>query len=139
MTDNTPRSIYRLANFTKALERLEDAVLILDTRPLTDLEKEGLVQRFEYTWELAWKTLADYLNESGVIFEKTPKAVIRAAFAAGLIEDGDIWMEALKARNLMSHAYDPKRFEKILIAIKGSYLQPLKSAHATLTHKTAER
>ena len=84
---------------------------------------EGVIQRFEYTWELAWKTLADILADEGkVIPSLTPKSVVRAAFAAEIISDGDAWMEALNARNLMSHTYDFKVFREVIVAIRQRYL-----------------
>jgi nucleotidyltransferase substrate binding protein (TIGR01987 family) len=74
---------------------------------------EGLIQRFEYTFELAWKTLKDYLEHSGIVLPQiTPKAVLKAAFAAKLIEDGQIWMDMLSHRNLRSHTYDCEKFEE---------------------------
>lgn len=73
-------------------------------KELTQLEKEGCVQRFEYAFELGWKTMKDYLAGEGVSLPTiTPATVIRAAFEAKLVKDGQVWMEALDARDKMSH------------------------------------
>jgi len=89
----------------------------------TTAEKEGVVQRFEYTYELGWKTLKDYLENSGlVIFPVTPKQVIKEAFAAKLIDSGDVWMQMLDHRNLLSHTYDRSVFEAAVTAIAKEYL-----------------
>ena len=92
-----------------------EAINTLDSRDLTQLEKEGTIRRFKYTWELAWKVLKDHLEATGVLLDTiTPAAVIKAAFAAKIIQDGDMWMKALDARNKMAHTYDLKIFEQIM-------------------------
>jgi len=96
----------RAQNLDKAVSLLRDA-LKNGPEALNDLEKEGTAQRFEYTVELAWKTLKDYLENSGVqLTPVTPKSVIKAAFAARLIPDGQLWIDILEKRNLLSHTYD---------------------------------
>lgn len=122
-----PRWLYRFDNYQRAFGLLHEGIGIIDHRPLTQLEKEGIVQRFEYTWELAWKLLKDYLDYEGVVTDKiTPAAVLRSALAARIITDGDVWMSALDARNKMSHVYNAAQFEQavaaIVGAIKDSYL-----------------
>lgn len=106
-------------------------------RELTQLEREGIIQRFEYTWELAWKTVKDYLDFSGVVVEEaTPRAVLKAAFAANIIADGDDWMDALDARNKMSHTYDFKVFEAVIQDIKTRYLAMLDKLHEDFLAKS---
>ena len=110
-----PRWLYRFDNFKRALSLLREAIDIRKERQLTPLEEEGIIQRFEYTWELAWKVLKDYLEHTGIILDTiTPSFVIKAAFAAKIIENGDIWIQALDARNKMSHTYNLVIFEKII-------------------------
>jgi nucleotidyltransferase substrate binding protein (TIGR01987 family) len=95
----------------------------METRELSQLEKEGVIQRFEYTWELAWKVLKDYLEHEGLALDRiTPTSVIRAAFEAKVITNGEQWMKALDARNKMSHVYNIKKFEETIQAIRDSYL-----------------
>lgn len=118
-----PRWHYRFDSYSRALALLREGVALADTVGLSDLEKEGLVQRFEYTWELAWKLLKDYLEAEGVVLATiTPRATIRAAFSAQLITDGDAWMTALDARNAMSHTYDPRSFERVVGDLRSTYL-----------------
>ncbi len=76
MTYPIPRWQYRFENYHRAFALLREA--IEQEKPLTQLEKEGVIQRFEYTMELAWKTLKDYLESENVVFDQiTPRAVIR--------------------------------------------------------------
>lgn len=126
-----PRWHFRHDNFRGALALLSEAVELLKAGKVSQLERERTIQRFEYTWELAWKTLRDFLLESGIVLTViTPANVIRAAFAAALIEDGDAWIAAMKARNQMSHEYNRAAFERIVDEIGNLYF-PLIAALAT--------
>lgn len=112
----------RFENFDRALSLLKDA-LSRGPTVLNQLEKEGTVQRFEYTLELAWKTIKDYLEEGGVVLSAvTPRQVIKDAFAARLIADGQTWIDMIDHRNLLSHTYDPTNFEEAVDAIHARYL-----------------
>jgi nucleotidyltransferase substrate binding protein (TIGR01987 family) len=118
MVEEPARWRYRLDHYAKASERLREAVVTAQTRELSLLEKEGMIQRFEYSWELAWKMLKDYLESQGIVLEAiTPAAVIKKAYAAKIIDQGEVWMQALDARNKMSHSYDAEAFEVIVKAI----------------------
>ena len=122
----------RFQNFEAAYRLLAEALADGDSE-LSDLEKEGVVQRFEYTYELAWKTLKDYLEASGlVIAPVTPKQVIKEAFAAKLIADGVVWMRMLDHRNLLSHTYDRSVFDAAISAIEGDYLPVIGELYARL-------
>lgn len=117
-------------------ENFDRAVLLLREpfeRPiegLSDLEKAGTIQRFEMAIELAWKVLKDYLENEGVVIQPlTPRNVIKEAFAARLLSDGQIWIDMLDQRNLLSHTYDKNTFEKIITAIHVRYLPALLEAH----------
>jgi len=121
--DDKPRWVYRFDNYTRALALLREAVDAMQARQLSDLEKQGLIRRFEFTCELAWKLMKDYLEHTEVRLETvTPAVVIREAFAGRLIENGDLWMQSLAARNRTSHIYDLNTFEKILADIGHDYL-----------------
>lgn len=111
------RWMQRFQNYLKALRELEDAVRLSATRDLNKLEKQGLIQGFEYTHELAWKTIKDYLSEQGISGLVGSKDSSREAFNLGLISDGAVWMEMIKARNLTSHAYDEHIAETVFKAI----------------------
>lgn len=132
-TDEKPRWIYRFDNYKRAFVLLREAIETMDERELTQLEKEGIIQRFEYTWELAWKVIKDYLEHEGVTLDKiTPASVIRAAFAAKIIKDGETWMQALDARNKMSHVYSLKKFEEVIEEIRKSYLALFDDLHFSM-------
>ena len=110
-----------------------------DIDEMSDLEKEGVVQRFEYTFELAWKTLKDYLVHSGIVFDQiTPRRVIKEAFSAKIIEDGQIWIDMLEQRNLMSHTYDEETFEKVIRNITQRYFVALEQVFTWLKQKTLQ-
>ena len=137
MTDPTPRWHYRFDNFARALALLRQAIDESTVRQLSALEQEGLIQRFEYTWELAWKLLRDYLDAQGVVLATvTPAAVIKAANAARIIEDGDTWMKALDARNRMSHTYSLRSFERVIADIRTHYLAALDGLYRRLLGET---
>ena len=128
----------RLENFERAMRLLKEA---FETHPdgMSDLEKEGVVQRFEYTFELAWKTLKDYLVYSGVALDQvTPRHVIKQAFAARMIQDGQMWVEMLEQRNLMTHTYDLETFEKVFDNIARRYLGALEQVLAWLKERAVE-
>lgn len=109
----------RFQNFEKAFSQFEKAVLQIDE--LSTLEKEGLIQRFEYTFELAWKTLKDFL-ESENVEAKFPREVIKKGFQYEIISNGEVWMEMLENRNLMTHTYDEGIFESAVeLAVRYFY------------------
>jgi len=108
----------RLSNFKKSLTYLKDAVAIKEP---SIVQQAGTIQFFEMSFELAWKTLKDYLFEQGFIELKSPRATIKKAFEISLIEDGHLWLEALENRNLATHTYDEKKAKKIYALICDSY------------------
>ena len=111
----------RFQNYKKALTTLKNAVELAKTRELTDLEKQGMIQGFEFTFELAWNVLKDYLEEQGITGIIGSKGAIRQAFNKGLIEDGHIWMEMVKDRNLASHSYDEETAKDLVAEIIDNY------------------
>ena len=119
----------RLQNFDRAYVLLRQA---LERGPdaLNPLEKEGVIQRFEYTFELAWKTVKDYMEDNGIVFATiTPRQVLKDAFAAKIIQDGQVWIDMLDNRNLLSHTYNFSNFEKSVNAIHASYLPAMETLH----------
>ena len=97
----------RFNNYIKAFQTLVAAVELARTRELSELEQQGLIQSFEFTHELAWNVLKDYLEEKGITGLIGSKDATRAAFKAGLIEQGEDWMKMIEDRNRTSHTYDP--------------------------------
>lgn len=119
-----PRWHYRFDNYRRVFLLLREALEL--ERPLTQLEKEGVIQRFEYTMELAWKTLKDYLEAEGVVLTQvTPRAVLRRGFEAKILERGEIWQQELDARNKISHTYNVEDFEQVIADIRRHYLAAL--------------
>jgi nucleotidyltransferase substrate binding protein (TIGR01987 family) len=107
------RFVQRFNNFLKAFHELEEAVELSKKRDLSKLEKQGLIQAFEYTHELSWKVLKDFLQESGVQGIYGSKNAIRQAFKVDLINDGEIWMKMIEDRNQTVHTYNLEVSEQI--------------------------
>jgi nucleotidyltransferase substrate binding protein (TIGR01987 family) len=132
MLNNDIRWEQRFNNFRKALSKLEKVVLDTPLENLSELEKEGLIQRFEYTYELAWKTLQDVLRHKGYQDISGPNPVLEQAFQDGYIEDGHAWKLMKKARELSSHTYDEETAENIAENIIDSYYHLFKSLELKL-------
>ena len=105
----------RFSNYKKALIQLTK---FIDRGELNELEKQGLIQAFEYTHELAWNLLKDYLQDQGVQNITGSKDAVRAAFKLGLIEDGETWMDMIKDRNQTVHTYNEATAEAIATNIQ---------------------
>ncbi len=121
----------RLQNFDKAMDHLEVA-LHLSEPDLT--QKAGIVQFFEMSFELAWKTLKDYLEEQGFLEISSPRATLKKGFELGLLEDGARWMQALEDRNLTAHTYDESTANQVLELIRNHY-HPLLAALRERLHR----
>ena len=111
----------RLDNFQSAFSQLEAAIKLAQQRPLTDLEKQGLIQAFEFTHELAWNVLKDYFDDQGGNLITGSKDATREAFQKGLIQNGEEWMEMIKSRNQTSHTYNKSTADQIVHKIQNSY------------------
>ncbi len=96
----------RFHNFKRAYLTLQEAVQLSQTRALTNLEKQGIIQGFEFTHELAWNVLKDYLQEQGIFEIIGSKNATREAFKQGLISEGEAWMKMIAFRNLSFHTYN---------------------------------
>lgn len=123
---------YRFHDFSRAYILLSAAVAP-GLAELNELEREGVTRRFQYTFQLAWLTLKDRLEYAGIVLaEVTPRSVIREAFAARLIDDGDVWTDMLVDRNLMAHTYDFAGFEAVIAKISSRYLEVLAELYRRL-------
>lgn len=96
----------RFNNYLKAFQTLVEAVELARRRELSKLEQQGLIQSFEFTHELAWNVLKDYLENKGITDLIGSKDATRVAFKNGLIEQGEVWMNMIEARNKTTHTYD---------------------------------
>lgn len=121
----------RFSNFDKAFADLDAEVALRAARPLSRLEEKGLIQSFEYTHELAWNVLKDYLADvAGTTGLLGSKDTTREAFKRGLIEEGETWMDMIKSRNLTSHVYDHATAKTIADAISQRYHAQFAALHA---------
>ncbi|HET8904880.1 MAG TPA: nucleotidyltransferase substrate binding protein [Saccharospirillum sp.] len=111
----------RLANYKKALQSLTEAVELSRQRSLSNLEQQGLIQAFEFTHELAWNCLKDYLQYQGEQDLMGSRDATRRAFAVGLISEGDQWMDMIANRNRTSHTYNKATAEQITEAVTNRY------------------
>jgi len=112
----------KLSNFKNALQRLKEAVEQFKQDNTNDLLRDGLIQRFEFTYELAWKTTREYLKELGMVDRNSPKTVFKEAYAQKIIIDETNWLLMLKDRNTMSHMYSEELSQEIARRITDSYL-----------------
>jgi nucleotidyltransferase substrate binding protein (TIGR01987 family) len=126
----------RFQNFSKALALLREP-FTREASSLSDLEKEGIVQRFEITFELAWKTLKDYLVFNGVAFQQiTPRNVIKQAFSSKVIADGQLWIDMLDRRNLLSHIYDESLLDETVNLVATRFLPAFEQLFGLLEGKS---
>jgi nucleotidyltransferase substrate binding protein (TIGR01987 family) len=108
----------RLSNFDKALSLLHTSLKINNP---SDLERAGIVQFFEITFELSWKLIKDFIESEGINELASPRQIIKKAFEIGIITDGHIWIKALDDRNATVHIYDNEVLLEIETAIRNIY------------------
>ncbi len=125
----------RFYNFKKGFSHLSIAI---EQEQLNYLESLGLIHTFEYVYELAWKTLQDYLSYQGYVKAKGPRASIQQAFKDGLIEDGMLWMEMLKKRELTGHTYIESTNEDLIESIRLRYADAFKTLIVYLERQLEE-
>lgn len=121
MTDLDTRWKQRFLNFELALPLLREAVKLSHQRPLSSLEQQGLIQAFEFTHELAWNVMKDFLAYQGSPDISGSRDAARIAFAQGLVVDGEGWMEMIKSRNQTSHTYNQSVADEITRLIVARY------------------
>lgn len=128
----------RLDQLTRALDQLTEAVELMGARDLSRLEKQGVIQAFEFTYELSWKTLKDYLVWQGLQSIVGSRDTIREAFNTGLVDDGEGWMAMLVDRNRTSHTYNEATAESILMNIQTKHYPLITALHKSL-HERAQQ
>ncbi len=121
LNDPDVRWHQRLQSFHKAFVRLSEGARLASERELSPLEKQGLIQAFEFTHELAWNVLKDYLESQGIQGVIGSKGATREAFKNGLLADGEVWMDMIKSRNQTSHTYNEETANEITEAILTRY------------------
>ncbi len=115
------RWIQRFDHFRKAFSQLDEAVKLSKTRPLSRLEEQGLIHSFEYTYELAWNTLKDYLETQGETTIHGSRDAIRLSFQRGIIDDGETWMDMIKDQTLTVHTYNETTAREVVNSITHRY------------------
>ncbi len=128
----------RFENFEKAyklfMQSLDDPAFPC----FSVLERQGIIQQFEVLIELTWKTLKDLLEENGVEIKPVfPKSVMREAFSAGLLEDGELWASMLDKRNELSHEYSQTAFDKAIAIFQEEYKGAFKKLYGVLINEAA--
>ncbi len=134
MTDDI-RWLQRFSNLKKAFSKLQEAV---NKFTPTQLEKEGLIQRFGYTFALAWNTMKDFYEHQAVTELQGSRDVIRLAFERGLITDGEAWMKMVESRILTSHTYHEEMAIEIEDKVRHSYFLLLEKLVNDLKSKPSE-
>ena len=113
-------------NFLKAIKRLQEAMAEYTANTQNTVIRDGLIQRFEFTFELSWKALKEYMIDQGIKNEmQFPKQVLKTAYENRIINDEKVWLDMLEARNSTSHIYDDKAAERIGKNICDSYVTAL--------------
>lgn len=124
----------RISDLNNAINRLEEAIEDSKKIELSTL-KDGVIQRFEFTVELSWKALKNYLNSEGIDTAITPKSSVREAFKIEIIENVNTWIEMLDDRNLTSHIYNQLIADEIYERIVNQYYKELKNNFEFLKNK----
>ncbi|MCS7165946.1 MAG: nucleotidyltransferase substrate binding protein [Candidatus Calescibacterium sp.] len=119
------RWLKRLDNYEKALVQLRKAVLIYKQKEINELEQQGLIKAFEYTFELSWNLMKDYLIFQGISGISGSRDTIKNAFKFEIIEDDKVWLEMIEARNLTTHTYDEELAKEIAKKIVDKYYSVL--------------
>ncbi|MCP4251816.1 MAG: nucleotidyltransferase [Candidatus Scalindua sp.] len=129
MKDEEIRWKQRFQNFEKACNKLENVLGFYIKEPENELYQMALVQSFEFTFELGWKTLKDYLSYSGIKKISLPRDVIKQGFHHHIIEDGQMWIKMMEDRNLMAHTYSEKNAQKAVTKISQEYHNGIKQLY----------
>ncbi|MCM2281073.1 MAG: nucleotidyltransferase substrate binding protein [Bdellovibrionaceae bacterium] len=128
----------RLNNFALALQQLTNAVQLASQRELSDLEKQGLIQYFEFTHELAWNVMKDFFEYQGASLITGSRDATREAFQKGLILQGEEWMDMIKSRNKTSHTYNQSVANDIADRIRHSYFHLFQEFLSTMRKLAAK-
>ena len=121
----------RFKNFETAISNLQEAV---HKKDLSDLEKAGVIKFYEFTFELAWKTVKDYLEEKDIEV-KFPRDAIKEGFLYEIISNGELWLDMLDKRNLMSHTYSKENAELAYHLILNEYFEELNEVYLKLKNE----
>jgi nucleotidyltransferase substrate binding protein (TIGR01987 family) len=135
------RWLQRLENYRRALASLQRALQTARERPLSELEEQGLIQAFEFTHELSWLLLKDYLVDQGVSGLSGSRDAVREAVVRELLPAGSeaTWMAMIRSRNLTSHTYNPELAHEIAALIVQRYAPALLDLQLLLQERAQRR
>ncbi len=136
MAEKDIRWIQRFRNFTKSMRYLEQALQI-DHPDI--VQKAGIIQFFEMSFELAWNMMKDYLEEQGFVDVKSPRSALKKAFELNILENGHDWMDLLQDRNLTVHTYDEQKATDLEQLIQNKYFPLLKALQSSFKQKVDEK
>ena len=141
MTNRDVRWLQRLENYCRALAALQRAIAIANQRALSELEEQGLIQAFEFTHELSWLLLKDYLADQGVSGISGSRDAVREAMVRELLPVGteETWMAMIRSRNLTSHTYNPELAHEIASLIQQTYIFALTALQRDLQARAERR
>ena len=123
----------RFQSFNKAFAKLESATLSFNNNLISDLEKDGLIQRFKYTHELSLNVMKDFFEMEGNSTIMGSRSATREAFKKGLVIDGENWMDMINSRNLTTHTYNEEVVDEITNKIIASYYPAFKEFQIKMT------
>lgn len=126
----------RFENFDRAIKKLI-SFANEEAKCSTDIHQVALIGAFEFTFELGWKTLKDYLKFSGIDVS-LPRDIIKQSFHHNLIEDGQIWINMLEDRNILAHVYDEEKAQSAIASIQNHYIKAINQVHSLLKDKRDE-
>ena len=127
----------RFENLQRALKQLQAAITAHDAKPDDELIVIALIKAYEFSFQLSWKTLKDLLAWNGLDV-KLPREVLKQAFATGLLENGQLWIDMLEQRNLMAHTYDQARAQQAAALICERYWPELQGLHNSLQERVRQ-
>jgi nucleotidyltransferase substrate binding protein (TIGR01987 family) len=122
----------KFLNYEKALDKLQASIAMLAKDPDNEYYRDSVLKRYEFTWELAWKTLKEHLEESGLEFTPSPLNTLKEAYQVNLIDNIEEWQKSVKGRNLLSHTYDEELSNLITSEIINKYNQIFKTLYDKL-------
>ena len=132
------RWLQRFENLQRALAQLRAAIAAHQAMPENDLMVIALIKAYEFSFELSWKTLKDLLAWNG-IDARLPREVLKQAFATGLLENGQLWIDMLEQRNLMAHTYDQARALRAATLISTTFWPELAALEQSMANRRAQQ
>ena len=135
MSNPDTRWKQRFENYSKAVRQL---TRFIERGDLNEFEEQGLIQSFEYTYELAWNTLKDLFEEQGEAAILGSRDAFRLAFKRGLIENGKTWMDMIQGRTLTSHTYDEETAQRVVGKIRNAYFSEFVELQARLAKLSSQ-